>query len=36
LISNHVLVSDGVAVRNHQVGAEVGSDHFPVIADLSY
>jgi endonuclease/exonuclease/phosphatase (EEP) superfamily protein YafD len=33
---DHVLVADGVAVRNHQVGGEVGSDHFPVVVDLAY
>jgi endonuclease/exonuclease/phosphatase (EEP) superfamily protein YafD len=33
---DHVLVADGVIVRNHQVGGDVGSDHFPVIADLAY
>lgn len=33
---DHVLVADGVVVRNHQVGGDVGSDHFPVIVDLAY
>ena len=33
---DHVLVAHGVAVRNHQVGHDVGSDHFPVIVDLAY
>jgi endonuclease/exonuclease/phosphatase (EEP) superfamily protein YafD len=33
---DHVLVSDGVVIRNHRVGEDVGSDHFPVIVDLAY
>ena len=33
---DHVLVTGGVVARNHQVGADVGSDHFPVIVDLAY
>jgi endonuclease/exonuclease/phosphatase (EEP) superfamily protein YafD len=33
---DHVLVADGVVVRNHMVGGDVGSDHFPVVADLAY
>jgi endonuclease/exonuclease/phosphatase (EEP) superfamily protein YafD len=33
---DHVLVADGVVVRNHKVGGDVGSDHLPVIVDLAY
>jgi len=33
---DHVLVSDGLVTRNHRVGGDVGSDHFPVIVDLAY
>lgn len=33
---DHVLVSDGLVIRNHRVGGDVGSDHFPVIVDLAY
>lgn len=31
---DHCLVSPGVTVVDSRVGAETGSDHFPVIADL--
>jgi len=31
---DYVLVSDGILVRNFQVGDNVGSDHLPVIVDL--
>jgi endonuclease/exonuclease/phosphatase (EEP) superfamily protein YafD len=33
---DHVLVSNGLVTRNHRVGGDVGSDHFPVIVDLAY
>ena len=33
---DHVLVADDVIVRNHKVGGDVGSDHFPVVVDLAY
>lgn len=31
---DHILVSDGIAVRSHRIGGKTGSDHFPVVADL--
>jgi endonuclease/exonuclease/phosphatase (EEP) superfamily protein YafD len=34
LAIDHVLVGSGIAVRDRRVGPNVGSDHFPVIADL--
>lgn len=33
---DHVLVDPGVTVRDHRVGDYVGSDHYPVIADIAY
>ncbi len=33
---DHVLIGAGIAVRDHQVGGDVGSDHVPVIVDLAY
>jgi endonuclease/exonuclease/phosphatase (EEP) superfamily protein YafD len=33
---DHILVGSAVAVRSHAVGGEVGSDHFPVVADLEF
>ena len=32
---DHVLVSDGIRVRNRRVGPDIGSDHLPVILDFS-
>ena len=32
---DHILVSGDVQVRHHQVGPELGSDHRPVLADLT-
>jgi endonuclease/exonuclease/phosphatase (EEP) superfamily protein YafD len=31
---DHVLASPGIGVRDRRVGPDVGSDHFPVIAEL--
>ncbi len=31
---DHVLVSPGIGVRSLDVGPDLGSDHFPVVADL--
>lgn len=31
---DHVLVNSGVRVRSRRVGASIGSDHSPVVADL--
>lgn len=33
---DHILVGKAIAVDDHAVGGEVGSDHFPVIADLQF
>ncbi len=32
---DHCLVSSGIAVHNRRLGPSVGSDHFPVLIDLS-
>jgi endonuclease/exonuclease/phosphatase (EEP) superfamily protein YafD len=31
---DHVLVGPGIGVRDRRTGPDIGSDHFPVIADL--
>jgi endonuclease/exonuclease/phosphatase (EEP) superfamily protein YafD len=33
---DHILVGRAIIVGNHAIGGYVGSDHFPVIADLQY
>jgi endonuclease/exonuclease/phosphatase (EEP) superfamily protein YafD len=33
---DHILVGSAIAVSDHHVGDDVGSDHFPVVADLQY
>lgn len=33
---DHILVGDGIAVTDYAVGDDVGSDHFPVVADLEF
>jgi endonuclease/exonuclease/phosphatase (EEP) superfamily protein YafD len=33
---DHILVSPDIKVKNRHVGPDVGSDHFPVIADLAF
>ncbi|MEK7269588.1 MAG: endonuclease/exonuclease/phosphatase family protein [Planctomycetota bacterium] len=32
---DHVLVSDGIEIRDRRLGPNVGSDHLPVIADFA-
>jgi endonuclease/exonuclease/phosphatase (EEP) superfamily protein YafD len=32
---DNCLVSDGLAVRGHRHGADIGSDHFPLVVDLA-
>jgi endonuclease/exonuclease/phosphatase family metal-dependent hydrolase len=34
LLIDHVLVSPSVGILANRVGADLGSDHLPVIADL--
>jgi endonuclease/exonuclease/phosphatase (EEP) superfamily protein YafD len=33
---DHILVGSAIAVSDHGIGGDVGSDHFPVVADLQY
>ena len=33
---DHILVGKAITVTSHDVGGEVGSDHYPVIVDLAY
>jgi endonuclease/exonuclease/phosphatase (EEP) superfamily protein YafD len=33
---DHILVGKAITVTGHGVGDEVGSDHFPVVADLQF
>jgi endonuclease/exonuclease/phosphatase (EEP) superfamily protein YafD len=33
---DHILVGKAITVTSHEVGPEVGSDHFPVVADLQF
>jgi endonuclease/exonuclease/phosphatase (EEP) superfamily protein YafD len=33
---DHILVGQAITVTSHEVGDEVGSDHFPVVADLQF
>jgi endonuclease/exonuclease/phosphatase (EEP) superfamily protein YafD len=33
---DHILVGSAIAVSDHGIGDDVGSDHFPVVADLQY
>jgi endonuclease/exonuclease/phosphatase (EEP) superfamily protein YafD len=33
---DHILVGHGVSVLDRHVGAGIGSDHFPIIADLAF
>ena len=33
---DHILVGRAIAVTDHSIGDEVGSDHFPVVADLQF
>lgn len=32
---DHILISNGVQVRHHEVGPHIGSDHFPLLMDFS-
>ncbi len=36
LMIDHILVGTAITVQGHDVGGEVGSDHFPVVADLAF
>jgi endonuclease/exonuclease/phosphatase (EEP) superfamily protein YafD len=33
---DHILVGRAIGVAGHQVGGDVGSDHFPVVVDIAY
>jgi endonuclease/exonuclease/phosphatase (EEP) superfamily protein YafD len=35
LAIDHILIGNGIVVRERRVGPDVGSDHLPVIADLA-
>lgn len=36
LMIDHILVGAAIEPQSHEVGHEVGSDHFPVVADLVF
>jgi endonuclease/exonuclease/phosphatase (EEP) superfamily protein YafD len=36
LTIDHILVGEAIDVSRHDVGNDVGSDHFPVVADLRF
>lgn len=36
LTIDHILVGRAITTQGHDVGGEVGSDHFPVVADLVF
>jgi endonuclease/exonuclease/phosphatase (EEP) superfamily protein YafD len=36
LVIDHILVGSAIETQRHDVGRDVGSDHFPVIADLAF
>jgi endonuclease/exonuclease/phosphatase (EEP) superfamily protein YafD len=36
LMIDHILVGTAITAQGHDVGGEVGSDHFPVVADLVF
>ena len=33
---DHIPIGDGIAATSHAVGGDVGSDHYPVVADLQF
>lgn len=33
---DHILIGSGIAATSHAVGRDVGSDHYPVVADLQF
>ena len=33
---DHILVGSAIVVSDHRIGNDVGSDHYPVVADLQY
>jgi endonuclease/exonuclease/phosphatase (EEP) superfamily protein YafD len=36
LTIDHILIGEAIEVARHDVGTDVGSDHFPVVADLRF
>jgi endonuclease/exonuclease/phosphatase (EEP) superfamily protein YafD len=36
LTVDHILVGTAINAQGHEVGRDVGSDHFPVVADLVF
>jgi endonuclease/exonuclease/phosphatase (EEP) superfamily protein YafD len=36
LTIDHILIGKAITARSHDVGGDVGSDHFPVVADVTF